>query len=247
MVGRPVTAQRQAGRQRSRAAGAVALAAGLGGGVVWGLVVAGLSGCDKGHTVVPGLGAQSAAETFTALAPERVRVHPLSRVGRAVGMGPASDADLRDEDARPKLVLHIEAVDAWGRSVQWPVEVEVRCAGVRGRPSGEEAGERGAVVNADAAVVWRRSLLTGEANAGAFDWISRSYVLVLELPAEWGVGLYKSGGAGGGGADTKTTSADVPAGADADAVLPLSVTVDVLLPDGTMRRLEAGGEVRAGE
>lgn len=130
----------------------------------------------------------TAGEAVAALAPASLRVHPLTR------LEPGGRGGWR-------VVVHLELLDQHGHSGKWLGRAEVGLEPVRG---GGDADRRTRVVTLD----WSDA----EANAAAFDWISRTYRVALDdLPSwarpggsgEGGVGGVGGGGGGVGGAEVE--------------------------------------------
>lgn len=134
---------------------------------VWGVALGG-GGCEVDHgprergeptrLATP-------AEVASALAPASMRVHPLTR------LEPGGRGGWR-------LVVHLELLDPHGHSGKWLGRAEVGLEPVGGGGGGGgEAEGRGRVVTLD----WSDA----GANAVAFDWISRTYRVVLDDLPSW--------------------------------------------------------------
>lgn len=101
---------------------------------------------------------RSVAEAYGAMMPATLRIHPLSRLEQ-------------DSSGAWRIACHLELLDAAGHGVKWLGSVRVELL----RPNGE-TGTRQAVYEQD--------LSAPAANARAFDWVTRTYVVLLaDLPA----------------------------------------------------------------
>lgn len=140
-------------------------------GLVWAcllVVCAAVAGCSGGaepeqpHDEALGeAGARGAAEVlrqFDALKPEKLRVHPLTRLET-------------DDHGQRVLVVHLELVDRYGHAGKWLARVRLEFAA--------EGNTSLAKATAEA------DLSTAEANAKAFDWITRTYVVRIGMLPAW--------------------------------------------------------------
>lgn len=100
----------------------------------------------------------SAVQTAMVFAPERLRVHPLTRIVR------------QEESGRTVVEAHIELLDHWGDSTKWlgVLAMELYRPGAGGAAGGQEQ------VN-----VWNLDLTDPEANAQAYDRVTRTYRATL--------------------------------------------------------------------
>lgn len=131
---------------------------------------------DRAGPIEPGEGGEPAvlpgpSAVLASLQPERLRVHPLTRLER-------------DATGRLRLVCHVELADRFGHPTKWfgLVRVEVYRPG---EAAGEVSGAAGAVGGGEQqAGMWSVDLTSPERNAEMFDWVTRTYRLELVgLPA----------------------------------------------------------------
>lgn len=159
------------------AAGVVVCAGCAGTGIepAWGLAegqggeVAGGEGGSVGLT-----GERWAGRQYGASEPRELRISPLTRVET-------------DERGEAVLVVHLELVDAWGHSGKWLMLARVEVSETE-RSAGDEKGAIGkdeARVDVD--------LTDPAVNAGAFDWITRTYVVRVKKLPSWATQRGSSG------------------------------------------------------
>lgn len=111
-------------------------------------------------------GSESSAVEAGVFAPERVRVHGLTRLVSATGTEPS------------RIDLHMELLDRYGHGVKALGEVRVEL--YEGSISGDRTRE-GAMQRR----LWRLDLRDPAVNAEAFDRVTRTYWLILrDLPEE---------------------------------------------------------------
>jgi len=139
-----------------------------------GLVAGGCAATDgPPGPIEPGVGGvgESAvlpgpSAVLASLQPERLRVHPLTRLERDAG-------------GRLRLVCHVELADRFGHPTKWfgLVRVEVYRPG---EAVGEVSGAAGAVGGGEQqSGMWSVDLTSPERNAEVFDWVTRTYRLEL--------------------------------------------------------------------
>lgn len=115
----------------------------------------------------------SATATLAALAPVRIRIHPLTRLER-------------DPKGQLRLVAYLEFADRWGHSCKWlgqarvelyrPSDATIDTGGGGGGASG--GGER-------QENIWNVDLADPEKNALAYDWVTHTYRLELVGLPDW--------------------------------------------------------------
>lgn len=133
-----------------------------------GLVVSlGLAGCAI-RPKSPGAGAAGAGGAAAAdlLAPDRVRIHPLTRVDR-------------DPRGRGVVICYVEFLDQWGDSCKAVGRLQVQLYrpvdGRGGRASGLGVQE----------LVWDADLRDADRQRDLYDRATRLYRLVLDSVPEW--------------------------------------------------------------
>ena len=124
--------------------------------------------------VLPGLDAQ-----LMLVEPERLRIHPLSRLER-------------DERGELRLTCHLEVVDRWGQSVKWLGRVRVEL--YQPTNPGGEPGEQPAMSGGERqSKYWEVDLTEPAQNALMYDdLVTRSYILPLVDLPDW-VGKLEQG------------------------------------------------------
>jgi len=121
--------------------------------------LAALPGCHSGSDVTREIEGSPGLAAIADLAPQSLRVHPLTRVEG----GP---------DGRPRLACHIELADRFGHSGKWPLELIIELEG-SGEGSRDSAGFKR----------FSKDLISADDNAASYDWVTRTYVVLLdELP-----------------------------------------------------------------
>lgn len=134
--------------------------------------------------------ASDAAFALAALEPVSLRVHPLTRLER----GP---------DGQPRIAVHLALLDSAGQETKWlgrvivmlrvglsnatQVSGQAEVAAVIDNPSEQPSG------TSDEALRYVRDLVDAEANARAFDWVSRCYIIHCGGLPEWAVAAAKAG------------------------------------------------------
>lgn len=113
--------------------------------------------------------ASAVAQVYRALAPVAVRLHPLTRLERTAEGGVC-------------MVVHLELIDRYDQSGRWPGTVRVSLFRPVSAPTGEaRAGSLPGAESLDRS--FTHDLRDGEANATAYDWVTRTYVVRLcDLP-----------------------------------------------------------------
>lgn len=143
-----------------------------------------LSGCgprERGGVATIPAGAEleatrppEANRVADALAPSRLRIHPLTRLERDAA------GDLR-------IVCHLELADRFSHSGKWLGVARVELYRPGDRPAGDgPVGASPSSVRGDDRqdTVWDVPLTDAARNAELYDWVSRTYILPLgDLPA----------------------------------------------------------------
>ncbi len=121
----------------------------------------------------------AASTVLAALAPVRLRIHPLTRLER-------------DETGRLRLVCYLELVDRFGHACKWLGQSRVELY----RPSDAALGETsiaGAAIGGGAPLaggevqqgLWNADLAEPDGNAEKYDWVTRTYRLELVGLPDW--------------------------------------------------------------
>jgi hypothetical protein len=106
----------------------------------------------------------SAAATLAALAPARIRIHPLTRLER-------------DAKGQLRLVCYLELGDQWGHPCKWLGFARVELY----RPSDAmlDTGGGAAAGGERQENIWNVDLADPEKNAITYDWVTHTYRLEL--------------------------------------------------------------------
>lgn len=107
---------------------------------------------------------QSAVETrvssgLAAFAPEKISVHRLTRL-------------VREEKGSTTIQAHIELLDRWGDSVKWPGKLVFELYQ-------DTSGDTGVAGGPEQVNVWALDLSDAQANAKAYDRVTRTYRATL--------------------------------------------------------------------
>lgn len=134
---------------------------------------------------------RSIVEAYAFMAPASVRIHPLTRLET-------------DDQGRWRLACHLELLDRADHGIKWLGSVRIELL----RPESASSATR--------ELIYDHDLSSPEANARAYDWITRTYVILLAEPPQWAL--------------------DADRG---DAALSLRVIFSFLAPDGSTTSLES--------
>lgn len=149
-----------------------------------------LAGCQTRPSIpadagdVP-LAPETALAALQAIQPATLRIHPLSRLER--GPDPAAPASAADDSNPPpgaalRIAVHLELLDRFEQGVKGlgRATIILRDARDAGSPAHEP-------------LTYVRDLSDPQANADAFDWVTRCYVIACGGLPEWAVDAARKG------------------------------------------------------
>ncbi len=134
---------------------------------------------DAGEVALPEGEARAA---IAQLEPVKLNIHPLSRLER--GPDPeapsASASPALAPDAALRVAVHLELLDRFDQGAKWLGRATIILRDARGE-------------SAHAPLTYVRDLIDPQANADAFDWVTRCYVVACGGLPEWAVEAARRG------------------------------------------------------